>query len=184
MTSTEYVKVDRDLEVVQIPEGFRVRLIRGTSVRLMQALGDSYTVTTEYGTMVRVSGKDGEAIGQKSLGSTEGLSAEAPKTPEEAKERVWSALRNVYDPEIPVNVVELGLVYNNDITALPDGGYQVDIRMTLTAPGCGMGPVLQEDATGRIKAIPGIKTANVVLVVDPPWNQSMMSEAARLQLGL
>jgi probable FeS assembly SUF system protein SufT len=179
------VKVARDLEVVQIPEGFKVRLIRGTSVRLMQALGDSYTVMTEYGTMVRVSGHDADAIGEKLVVSAEAAkTADEPKSPEEAKERVWNALRNVYDPEIPVNVVELGLVYNNDVAALPEGGFKVDIKLTLTAPGCGMGPVLQQDAERRIKAIPGIKTANIQLVVDPPWNQTMMSEAARLQLGL
>lgn len=176
------VKVMRDLEVVQIPEGFKVRLIRGTSVRVTQALGDSFTVVTEYGTMVRVPGADGDAIGQKSTASTANMPA--PQTPEEAKERVWEALRTVYDPEIPVNVVELGLVYNNDVAVVPEGGFTVHIRLTLTAPGCGMGPVLQADAERKIKAIPGIKTANIELVLEPQWNQSMMSEAARLQLDL
>ncbi len=185
MNTKEPVKVSRDLEVVQIPEGFKVRLIRGTSVRLTQALGDSFTVTTEYGTMVRVSGADADAIGEVPLVSAgAAATADTPKSPEEVKERVWDALRNVYDPEIPVNVVELGLVYNNDVAPLPEGGYKVDIRLTLTAPGCGMGPVLQSDAERKIKAIPGVKTANIQLVVEPPWNQDMMSEAARLQLGL
>src|ERR1700730_7515470 len=102
MTTKESVKVARDLEVVQIPEGFKVRLIRGTEVRLMQALGDSYTVMTEYGTMVRVSGKDADAIGEKLTVTAESAkSADEPKSPEEAKERVWTALRGVYDPEIP-----------------------------------------------------------------------------------
>jgi probable FeS assembly SUF system protein SufT len=183
MSVKDSVKVSRDLEVVQIPEGFKVRLIRGTSVRLTQALGDSFTVMTEYGTMVRVSGKDADAIGEAPVAAASGAS-DAPKSPEEAKERVWQALRGVYDPEIPVNVVELGLVYNNDVTALPEGGYKVDIKLTLTAPGCGMGPVLQADAERRIKEIPGLKVANIQLVIDPPWNQDMMSEAARLQLGL
>jgi len=185
MSTKESVKVTRDLEVVQIPEGFKVRLIRGTDVRVMQALGDSFTVLTEYGTMVRVSGKDADAIGETLAASAEtSKTADEPKTPEEAKERIWMALRGVYDPEIPVNVVELGLVYNNDVTTLPEGGFRVDIKLTLTAPGCGMGPVLQQDAERRIKSIPGIKVANIQLVIEPPWTQSMMSEAARLQLGL
>ena len=189
MSLKEAVKISRDLEVVQIPEGFNVRLARGTTVRLTQALGDSYTVMTEYGTMVRVAGKDADAIGESitaapAVAAGSAVTAGAAVTAEQVKEHVWNALRNVYDPEIPVNVVELGLVYNNDVTPLPEGGYKVDIKLTLTAPGCGMGPVLQGDAERRIKAIPGIKTANIQLVVDPPWNASMMSEAARLQLGM
>jgi probable FeS assembly SUF system protein SufT len=185
MTTKDAVKISRDLEVVQIPEGFNVRLARGTEVRLMQAMGDSFTVTTEYGTMVRVAGKDADAIGETLAASAGSANTEeAPKTAEEAKDRIWEALRGVYDPEIPVNVVELGLVYNNDVVALPEGGYRADIKLTLTAPGCGMGPVLQGDAERRIKAIPGIKVANIQLVVEPTWTPSMMSEAARLQLGL
>jgi probable FeS assembly SUF system protein SufT len=189
MTTKDAVKISRDLEVVQIPEGFQVRLARGTEVRLMQALGDTYTVTTEYGTMVRVAGKDADAIGETlkaepAVAADSAVTAGAALTAEDVKNQVWTALRGVYDPEIPVNVVELGLVYNNDVVALPEGGYRVDIKLTLTAPGCGMGPVLQGDAERRIKAIPGIKVANIQLVVEPQWTASMMSEAARLELGL
>jgi probable FeS assembly SUF system protein SufT len=183
------VKISRDLEVVQIPEGYKVRLARGTSVRVMQALGDTFTVTTEYGTMVRIAGSDADAIGEvlkaaepaktgESAGTSEPLSAD------QVKEKVWGALSGVYDPEIPVNVVALGLVYNNDVTPLPDKGYKVDVKMTLTAPGCGMGNVLKEDAERRIRQIPHVNAVNVEMVVDPPWNQSMMSEAAKLELGL
>ncbi len=190
MTTKEAVKISRDLEVVQIPEGFNVRLARGTEVRIMQALGDTFTVLTEYGTMVRIAGKDADAIGETAkagdLGNSGDKTATAgePATAEEVKELVWTALRGVYDPEIPVNVVELGLVYTNDVVPLPDGGYKVDVKMTLTAPGCGMGNVLKEDAERRLRAIAGVKAAMVEMVVDPPWNASMMSEAARLQLGL
>ena len=186
MTTQESVKISRDLEVVQIPEGYKVRLARGTTVRLMQALGDTYTVMTEYGTMVRVAGQDADAIGEaaKAAPGAAAPAVDAPKTADEVKDRVWTALHGVYDPEIPVNVVELGLVYTNDVSAASDGGYKVDVKMTLTAPGCGMGGVLKEDAERRIKTIPGVKAANVEMVVDPPWNASMMSEAARLQLGL
>ncbi len=189
MTTKEAVKISRDIEVVQIPEGFQVRLARGTEVRLMQALGDTFTVMTEYGTMVRVAGKDADAVGETvkaapAVTADSAATAGAALTTEDVKERVWAALRGVYDPEIPVNVVELGLVYTNDVVSVPEGGYQVDVKMTLTAPGCGMGGVLKQDAEVRILSIPGVKTANVQMVVDPPWNASMMSEAARLQLGL
>ena len=190
MTTKEAVKISRDLEVVQIPEGFNVRLARGTEVRLMQALGDTFTVLTEYGTMVRIAGKDADAIGEtpkaadpKAAGDQTATAGEL-SSPEALKEFVWEALRGVYDPEIPVNVVELGLVYNNEVSALPEGGFKVDVKMTLTAPGCGMGNVLKQDAELRISTIPGVKATHVEMVVDPPWNASMMSEAARLQLGL
>src|SRR5262245_57453591 len=121
MTAKTPTKVSRDIEVVQIPEGYKVRLARGTEVQLMQALGDTYTVMTEYGTMVRIAGKDADAIGQtvkteEPPKAAESVPGEAPMTPEQVKEKVWTALRSVYDPEIPVNVVELGLVYKNDVT--------------------------------------------------------------------
>lgn len=185
------IRTNRDLEVVQIPEGLQVRLARGTEVRVMQALGDTFSVMTEYGTMVRIAGKDADAIGEKApapVGSNVASgapgAASAPKNADEVKELVASALRGVYDPEIPVNVVELGLVYLNEVAPLPEGGYGVTIKMTLTAPGCGMGGVLKEDAERRIRTIPDVKSANVEIVVEPPWNISMMSEAARLELGL
>jgi len=188
------IRISRDLEVVQIPEGYQVRLARGTEVRVTQALGDTFTVMTEYGTMVRIAGKEADAIGETipagadlvSARQSDGRAGTRPAltSVDEAKEQVWTALRGVFDPEIPVNVVELGLVYNNDVAPVPEGGYQVQIKMTLTAPGCGMGDVLKADAERRILAIPGIKTAKVEMVVDPPWNISMVSEAARLELGL
>jgi probable FeS assembly SUF system protein SufT len=192
------VKISRDLEVVQIPEGYKVRLARGTGVQVMQALGDTFTVMTEYGTMVRIAGKDADAIGEVDptvaagpavTAGTAGaagaaVTADLPLTAEDVKERVWTALRGVYDPEIPVNVVELGLVYNNDVIPIPEGGYQVDVKMTLTAPGCGMGDVLKEDAARRIRAIPQVKVANVLMVVEPVWGAHLMSEAAKLQLGI
>ena len=181
------VRLSRDLEVVQIPEGYNVRLARGTEVRVMQALGDTYTVMTEYGTMVRIAGKDADVIGETVKTAESDVApagAAEPTTSEAVKELVWTALRGVYDPEIPVNVVELGLVYNNDITPIPEGGYKVDVKMTLTAPGCGMGDVLKEDAARRIRAIPGVKAVNVEMVLEPVWGANMMSEAAKLQLGI
>jgi probable FeS assembly SUF system protein SufT len=183
VTSQESIKLVRDIEVVQIPEGFRVRLARGTSVRLMQALGDTFTVMTEYHTMVRVDGKDADAIGQTVSATAPAAKDEKTLTADELKERVWEALRGVYDPEIPVNVVELGLVYKSEVTPSSEGRYRVDIEMTLTAPGCGMGGVLKEDAERRIRQLPQVQDAAVNIVVDPPWNPSMMSESARLELG-
>ena len=183
------VKLTRDLEVVQIPEGYSVRLARGTEVRISQSLGGTFTAITEYGTMVRIYGKDADALGETVVDPAAApavtpAAAAEPQTAEEVKERVWTALRSVYDPEIPVNVVELGLVYNNDVTPLPEGGYNVDIKMTLTAPGCGMGDVLKADAERLIKAVPKVQSVNVTMVVEPAWNISMVSEAARLELGL
>lgn len=183
MTEKVPVKISRDLEVVQIPEGFTVRLARGTEVRIAQSLGGTFTVTTEYGTMVRVAAKDADAIGE-TVKADPAVTAAPPLTADEVKERVWGALRQVYDPEIPVNVVELGLVYANEAKALPEGGYEVDIKMTLTAPGCGMGGVLKADAERLIAAIPQVKAVAVEIVVEPAWNMSLMSEAAKLTLGL
>jgi len=188
----EAVKLIRDTEVVQIPEGYKVRLARGTEVRLMQSLGGTYTVMTEYHTMVRIDGQDADAIGLepvKTAGTEDTAGTEGTAgtvlTADETRERVWGALRSVFDPEIPVNVVDLGLVYKNVVTPLEvSPGYKVSVDMTLTAPGCGMGNVLKEDAERRIKSLPGVKEVDVQMVVDPPWNQDMMSEAAKLELGL
>jgi len=189
MVLKEPVKLTRDCEAVMIPDGLQIRLARNTEVRVMQALGNTFTVMTEYGTMVRIDGKDAEAIGETvkaDPASTAGLPGKSDQalTADDVKEKVWTAMRGVYDPEIPINVVDLGLVYKNEVTTLPEGGYKVDVHMTLTAPGCGMGNVLKEDAEIRIRQIPGIKAARVEIVVEPPWNQSMMSEAAKLELGL
>ena len=176
------VKLTRDCEVVQIPEGLKVKLARGTEVRIMQSLGGSFTVVTDRGHMVRISGKDADAIGQPVENEPQFQSGEQ-SDPSAIEEHVWSQLRGVYDPEIPVNVVDLGLVYQCEVKPLEGGGFRVQVQMTLTAPGCGMGGVLKVDAEDRIRAIPGVKEAVVEIVVDPPWDQSRMSEAARLQLG-
>lgn len=187
MSASDEIKLTRDCDVVQIPEGFRIRLARGTSVRVMQALGDTYTLMTEYHTMVRLDGRDADAIGKQAATgpARDVLDQPMPETPEEARELVWDALRQVYDPEIPVNVVDLGLVYKNDVEPDPSGqGYRAAIDLTLTAPGCGMGGVLKEDAERRIRQIPGMKAVDVQLVVEPPWDTSKMSDAAKLELGL
>ncbi len=180
----EEVEISRDCDAVQIPQGIRVTIPGGTPAVITQALGDSYTIQVPtFGGLYRLSGKDADAIG-KPLPQTAGDDAlRNPNAPVD-EELVWAQLRNVYDPEIPVNVVELGLVYDLKIEPLASGGSRVAVQMTLTAPGCGMGEVIAYDAKSRIQTVPGVTEADVQIVFDPPWNQQMMSEAAKLELGM
>ncbi|HEU4619450.1 MAG TPA: putative Fe-S cluster assembly protein SufT [Gammaproteobacteria bacterium] len=176
----EPVTFVRDCEAVLIPAGERVTLPAGSSGFVTQAMGGSFTVYIE-GNLFRVAGIDADAIGKEPL--------RPPEVPEDATEQdieaaVWQQLRTCYDPEIPINIVELGLVYECAIEAGESGSWIVQIKMTLTAPGCGMGDILTEDVREKIEIIPGVERADVELVFDPPWNQSMMSEAARLEAGL
>ncbi len=182
METDKIIQLTRDCESIQIPSGNIITLPKGMTVRMKQSLGGSYTVITDDGFMVRIAAKDADALGEK----TESAQSDTgtPLTKEELEKRIWGQLRTVFDPEIPVNVVDLGLVYLCEVTEVPEGGHSVHIKMTLTAPGCGMGPILQADAQGKIYKLPGIKKANVEMVIDPPWNPSMMSEGAKLQLGM
>ena len=177
----EEVTLTRDCKAVQIPYGYDVPLTEGEKVTIVQALGGSYTVMTERGMMVRVAGEDVEALG-KQASSVPQIDGEVTK--EKLEELVWDQLRTTYDPEIPVNIVELGLVYLCELTPLEDGSYKVKVKMTLTAPGCGMGPVLAEDVRGKIMKLPNVKDADIEVVFDPVWDRNMMSEAAKLQLGM
>jgi len=174
----EHITLQRDCEAIQIPSGERLRLNAGTVVTLHQSLGGSFTVTTDHGTLARIAGNDADALG---------LARPAPEHAPAAQtidQQVWEQLRTCYDPEIPVNIVELGLVYHSSVRELPGGGHRAEVKLTLTAPGCGMGPILKSDVENKIAAIPGITELDVELVWDPPWNPSMMSEAAKLQLGM
>jgi len=175
----------RDCEAVLIPAGTKITLQAGEPVVITQALGGSFTVII-HGNMARIEAKDADAIGQDT--SATPAPAAVAQAPAEGgpleEEQVLDRLRSCYDPEIPVNIVDLGLVYDLQIGQLPDGGYRVEVKMTLTAPGCGMGPVLQQDVETKILDIPGVKEAAVHLVWDPPWNRDMLSEAAKLELGL
>jgi len=176
----------RNCEAVLIPAGTNVTLQAGEPVVITQALGGSYTVIIN-GNMARIEAHDADAIGQAPAPATV-ASAEPSAIPaDDAKvdeEQVFAQLRTCYDPEIPVNIVDLGLVYDLQIVPLPAGGNRVEIKMTLTAPGCGMGPILQQDVETKVSGIPGVKEAAVLLVWDPPWNREMLSEAAKLQLGM
>ncbi|HET7177331.1 MAG TPA: putative Fe-S cluster assembly protein SufT [Solirubrobacterales bacterium] len=190
MQPQEYAVVSRDCRVVEIPQGTPALLPAGTHVRITQSLGGSYTVMTEYGQLLRIDDKSADAIG-KGVPQAAASAGQAPAAGQEThgpagsiEEKVWAALRTCYDPEIPVNVVDLGLVYSCEVSELPDGGSRVAIQMTLTAPGCGMGPVIADDVKRKVEEIAGVREVQVEVVFDPQWNQNMMTEAARLQLGL
>lgn len=189
----EPITLKREVNAIQIPYGEQVKLPAGTIVTVHQVLGGNFTVVTDHGHMVRIDSWDVDALGeegklaQKDAAYTPPPKAD-PKTPvtkEGVVQAVWDQLKTCYDPEIPVNVVELGLVYEVKVEPHPSGqGFAVDVKMTLTAPGCGMGPVLQMDAVAKLNSIPGVKRANVEIVFDPPWDREMMSDAAKLQLGM
>lgn len=185
MTSNEAITLRRDCEAVLIPAGNKVTLKQGEQVYITQALGGSYTAIIN-GNMVRIDGKNADAIGKEAAAAKQETKpvAEGPLDDKQLEEEIWNRMRTCYDPEIPVNIVDLGLIYDMKLTALPEGGRRVDVKMTLTAPGCGMGDVLRQDVESKIMSIEGIKEAHAELVWEPQWNQGMMSEAARLQLGL
>lgn len=178
----EEVVISRNCEAVMIPSGEKVLVPGGAHATITQSLGGSYTLITDRGLMVRVSGKEVEAIGKtpENIAETSGV----PFTPEKLEELVWEQLKTCYDPEIPVNIVDLGLVYTCDFLPAENERTDVKIKMTLTAPGCGMGPVLAGDVKSKVESLPGVGTADVEVVFDPVWDRSMMSEAAKLQLGM
>jgi len=171
--------VSRDVAAREIPSGTPITLRAGDPVIITQSLGGSYTVMTPVGFLARIDGKDADAIGEPVVtadaAATEGKSTE---------DLVWDQLRTCFDPEIPVNIVDLGLVYGCSLSPLPDGGQKADVKFTLTAPGCGMGDVLREDIKTKLLTVPDVKEADVQVVFDPPWSLQMMSEAAKLQLGM
>lgn len=176
----EPVIFERECDAVLIPAGEKLSLPEGTSGFITQALGGSFTVYVE-GNLFRIAGIDADAVGKEPI--------RPPEVPENATEEdvetvVWQQLSTCFDPEIPINIVELGLVYECKVEKDPAGQRTVSVTMTLTAPGCGMGPVLMEDVREKLEIIPTVARADVELVFDPPWNTAMMSEAARLEAGL
>jgi probable FeS assembly SUF system protein SufT len=176
----EPVILQRDVEAVMVPAGIPVTLREGKTGFITQALGGSFTVYIE-GNLFRIAGKDADALGKE---VSTGPELPPNATDDDVKQLVWDQMRGCYDPEIPINIVELGLVYSCEILRDENGERIADIKMTLTAPGCGMGEVLVQDVRDKVEIVPTIKRADVELVFDPPWNQSMMSEAARLQTGM
>ena len=176
----EPVVIQRDVDAVIVPAGVQVKLRQGKTGFITQALGGSFTVYVE-GNLFRIAGSDADALG-KEIVKPPDLPPDA--TDEDVRQLVWNQMRTCYDPEIPVNIVDLGLIYSCEIERDAEGGRTADIKMTLTAPGCGMGDVLVQDVREKVELVPTIRSARVELVFDPPWNQSMMSEAARLQTGM
>ncbi len=177
----EEVVFSRETEVILIPDGFTQLLPEGTRGWITQVLGGNYTVQLETGRLVRVGQRDAAAIGKEDeLAASGDLDPDAPLD----EERVWVALRGCYDPEIPLNIVELGLIYGLSLSEREDEGHDVSIQMTLTAPGCGMGQVLADDVEMRVRAIPGVVDVRVELTFDPPWSPERMSEEGRLELGM
>lgn len=183
MNSNEPVTLTRDVEGSIVPAGTKVTLLKGEQAYVTQSLGGSYTVIVN-GNMFRIGGENADALGIE-VAAKPVASITGPVTQEAVEKQVWDQLKTCYDPEIPVNIVDLGLVY--DCTVEPMGSnneFKVGVKMTLTAPGCGMGPVLQQDVQNKLLGIDPIQDVQVELVWDPPWNQSMLTEAAKLQLGL
>jgi probable FeS assembly SUF system protein SufT len=181
--NTEFT-LARDVEAIQIPSGTRTTIPAGTPGVITQALGGTYTVATYQG-LARVAEKDADALGLEKPSSPNGAEKSAPSDGGDVDEKmVWDQLKQCFDPEIPVNIVDLGLVYDCQLTKRAEGGTKVDVKMTLTAPGCGMGPAIAHDAQSKILTIDGVAEADVQLVWDPPWNQGMISEAGRMKLGM
>tara|TARA_B100000945_G_scaffold46887_1_gene32581 strand:+ start:3777 stop:4334 length:558 start_codon:yes stop_codon:yes gene_type:complete len=178
--TTQLISLSRDCEVISVPYGEKEILKEGTEVQIMQALGGSYTVYTVEG-MFRINGTNADAIGKEV--------EKPPSLPEnitddEFEEKVWDQMKTVFDPEIPINVVDLGLIYDCRLNKSEDNNFIIEVDMTLTAPGCGMADVLVADIQERIEMMPRVVSVKVELVLDPPWSMEMMSEAARLEAGL
>jgi probable FeS assembly SUF system protein SufT len=178
--SSEPVRFERDCAAVLVPQGEAVTLPAGTVGYITQALGGSYTVFVE-GNLMRIAGADADAIGKD---PPPPILLPDGASDEEVEQLVWKQLRTCFDPEIPINIVELGLVYEANVLPADDGARTVEVRMTLTAPGCGMGDVLVDDVRSKLEMIPTVREADVELVFDPPWTREMMSEAARLETGM
>lgn len=183
MRTNEPITLSRDCEAIVIPDGYQVKLPKGSQVNIMQSLGGDYTVTTTEGYMVRISGKDADALGQEIAPALQAAGSAAAEGPVDVEKLVWDQLKTCFDPEIPVNIVDLGLIYLCEVTPLPFG-HSVEIKVTLTAPGCGMGDVLKADIERKISAVSGVTNAHIEVVFEPPWDPSKMSEAAKLQLGM
>jgi probable FeS assembly SUF system protein SufT len=179
----EQIDLKRECEAIEIPSGIRRVLSASSRVRISQFLGTSYTVVGDMGCMFRIDAKDADA-----LGLTPPAADEKTSDGVFAEPMVWAQLKTVYDPEIPVNIVDLGLIYSCEITSRETtaqelGGKKIDVKMSMTAPGCGMGNVLKADVEGKLARLPEVKEVHVEVVFDPPWSPDRMSEAAKLQLG-
>ena len=181
--NTESKTLTRDVEASIVPVGTKVTLQKGEQAHITQSLGGTYTVIVN-GNMFRIESKDADVLGLEVPTRPAAAVDSGTLTQEQLEKQIWESLRTCYDPEIPVNVVDLGLIYDCHLTPIGANSYKADVKMTLTAPGCGMGPVLAQDVQNKLLSLEPVDEANVELVWDPPWNQGMMTEAAKLQLGL
>jgi probable FeS assembly SUF system protein SufT len=188
MESNEPITLKRDCEASVIPVGTKVTLHAGESAYITQSLGGAFTVVVN-GNLFRIEGKDADALGVELAAPKPAPSHILPNGPvnrEKLEAEIWNQMRTCYDPEIPVNIVDLGLIYDCKIEPIAgvENSYRVDVKMTLTAPGCGMGPTLQADVQNKLLSLEAVDDVNVELVWEPQWNQSMLTEPAKLQLGL
>ncbi len=183
MTSGQFITTTRDVDAVLIPLGTPVTIPMGAQVRITQELGGSYTVSVNSN-LARIEGKDADAIGLATSRPAEEQQTKAKALGPVDEHEVWSVLKTCFDPEIPVNIVDLGLVYDCHIVDTDDGGNHVEIIMTLTAPGCGMGPFIVDDVRAKVLSVANVTDVHVELVFDPVWDRSMMSDEAKLQLGM
>jgi probable FeS assembly SUF system protein SufT len=184
MSSSKPIILKRECTAVLVPSGEKITLAAGSGVWLTQSLGGGYTVMTERGYMAHLDGQEGDALGMAAVSALRPEEVTTNASIEEIEKLVWGQLRSCFDPEIPVNIVDLGLIYHFGVTRLAQGGYRTEVHFTLTAQGCGMGEILKEDILKKLLAVPGIRDAEVALVWDPPWNQRMISDTAKLQLGI
>ncbi len=184
--ANEWIELTRDCEAVMVPAGHTVLLPKGTRAVITQSLGGSYTLhVPEYGGLLRISSRDADAVGLEPPAETQAAPREGEKlTPEELEPLVWEQLKSCYDPEIPVNIVDLGLVYDMQIKPLDEGRHRVDVKMTLTAQGCGMGASIAADARYKILSLPSVEEADVEIVWTPVWNPNMISPEGRAKLGM
>jgi len=174
--------LSRDVDATLIPQGQPMTLRKGEEVTITHRLGGNFTVMGLNG-MYRIRGVDGDALGEAVTEAARQAAEGSHDGPPE-KDALWDALKSVFDPEIPVNIVDLGLVYSLEVSERMEGGHKIDMQMTLTAPGCGMGPAIAEDAKGRLESVPGVSEAQVDIVWDPPWSQDMITEEGKMVLGL
>lgn len=181
---SEQTLLQRDTPATLIPEGDRVVLPEGLDVIITQTLGGSFTVQAGDGRKYRIEGKEGDALGKAAVVEETEAADDQPLEPEEAEKRGWEVMKKVHDPEIPINVVELGLVYTLKMHKRGDGKLLAEVRMSLTAPGCGMGDILLDDVRRELLTIPGVAAVDAQITFDPVWNPSMMGTAAKLKLGL
>jgi probable FeS assembly SUF system protein SufT len=175
----EIILLNRDVNALLIPSGARIYLQQGTEVTITQSLGGSFTVNI-YGNLARIDGKDADALGKP----VTRLISETALEDTTIEELIWSQMKTCYDPEIPVNIVDLGLIYECNVTEVSHQCYQIQIKMTLTAPGCGMGPTIAAEVKSKVEQIPFVQSAQIDIVFDPSWNHGMMSDAAKLELGM